>query len=70
MQLIARYPFKTITSHASRDAGKFIEPIIGRMCHPRSGRPISDTTNNRHIKTAVMASISPRRTISLMGLKL
>ena len=52
------------------EPGKFMVPRKGMMCHTLSGLPISTMMNMMHMVIAVMASISPNSTISLIGLKL
>ena len=59
----------TTTSQASSEDGKFMVPTTGRRCQTLSGLPMSTMMKSIHIMMAVMARSSPKRTISLIGLK-
>ena len=55
-------------SQMKRELGKFMTPITGRRCQARAGCPRSTMRKSEHMTTAVIATISPKSTISRMGL--
>ncbi len=68
--LSARYPLKTIMSHARMEVGKLGDPTQGIMCQKRAGAPRSANMNIRAVTIEATASNSPRMTIFFIGLKL